>query len=108
SIAGQTYAKGLGVHAASEVRVALGGACSLFTAKVGIDDETAGQGSVVFQIQANGDNLFESEVMRGTMAARPVSVDVTGKSEILLVVTDAEDGNNFDHADWADAKLICK
>src|SRR5690606_24960943 len=34
-----------------------------------------------------------------------VSVDITGKKQLKLVVTDAGDGNGHDHADWADAKL---
>ena len=36
---GVTYAKGLGAHAASDIRYALNGACSVFTAAVGVDDE---------------------------------------------------------------------
>ena len=36
---GVTYAKGLGAHAASDIRYALNGACSVLTAAVGVDDE---------------------------------------------------------------------
>src|SRR5262245_46424823 len=39
SIGGTTYVKGLGVHAHSEIRVQLGGACTAFDAVVGLDDE---------------------------------------------------------------------
>jgi hypothetical protein len=36
---------------------------------------------------------------------RPVDLDVMGVQKLLLRVTDAGDGNNSDHADWANAVL---
>src|SRR5687768_9983760 len=47
---GTTHAKGLGTHVASDIRYALGGTCSQFTAVVGIDDEVGANGSVTFQV----------------------------------------------------------
>src|SRR4051794_39029172 len=47
---GTAYTKGLGVHARSELRYALGASCSLFSAVVGIDDEVGANGSVAFQV----------------------------------------------------------
>ena len=35
------------------------------------------------------------------------SVNVTGKTNLQLVVTNGGDNVNYDHADWADAKLTC-
>ncbi len=49
--------------------------------------------------------LFNSGVMYGNTAAREVSVNVSGRSELRLVVTDAGDGIHFDHANWAEARL---
>jgi hypothetical protein len=34
-------------------------------------------------------------------------VDISGYTVLDLVVTDAADGNELDHADWADAQLHC-
>jgi beta-galactosidase len=45
--------------------------------------------------------------MTGSTATRTVSVDLAGRNELRLVVTDAGDGGASDHADWADAKLVC-
>ena len=42
---GVAYAKGLGAHAASDIRYALNGACSVLTAAVGVDDEMGSGGS---------------------------------------------------------------
>ncbi|HXJ40148.1 MAG TPA: NPCBM/NEW2 domain-containing protein, partial [Bryobacteraceae bacterium] len=108
SIRGTVYAKGLGVHAASDVRYNLGGSCSLFTATLGIDDEVAtGPGTVVFQVWGDGVKLYESAVLRGTSAAVTTTVNVTARNQLQLVVTDAGDGNTSDHADWANAQITC-
>lgn len=104
---GTRYTKGLGVHAYSEVRYALGGQCSTFEAKVGVDDEVGSLGSVVFRVVVDGAERYTSRVMTGTAASEPVLVSVTGANVLALVVTDAGDGPAFDHADWADAQLHC-
>ncbi|MBY8852071.1 NPCBM/NEW2 domain-containing protein, partial [Saccharothrix sp. MB29] len=105
--AGGVPAKGLGVHAPSEVAVHLGGACRSFGAMLGLDDETTSPGSVVFQVVGDGRVLHDSGVVRGGEPGRAASVDTTGVRTLVLRVTDAGDGRNFDHADWADARLDC-
>lgn len=107
TVAGATYTKGLGVHASSDIRYAIGGVCSAFQAQIGVDDEVGSQGSVIFQVWGDGTKLFESPLLRGTSAVQGINVNVTGKQELRLVVTDGGDGWSQDHADWADAKLTC-
>jgi hypothetical protein len=34
-------------------------------------------------------------------------VDTSGVRILTLRVTDGGDGKNFDHADWADARVTC-
>ncbi len=104
---GVVYAKGLGVHANSDVRFGLGGACSTFQADIGLDDETGGGGSVQFQVIGDGSVLFASGILTAVSAAVPVNVDVTGRNELRLVVSDGGNGNGLDHADWANARLRC-
>ncbi|KOV80842.1 glycoside hydrolase family 97 catalytic domain-containing protein [Nocardia sp. NRRL S-836] len=106
-IAGVTYAKGLGTHAPADVTLYLGRGCRAFDASVGLDDETTSPGSVNFQVYGDGRLLHDSGVVRGGDPARPVSVDTTGVRMLDLRVTDGGDGRNFDHADWADARLTC-
>lgn len=106
-IQGTTFARGLGVHADSDVRYDLGATCTRFTAQVGVDDEAGDiHPSVVFQVLADGVPLYDSGVMVGSTPAKTVDVDVSGKSTLALVVGNV-DGNAQDHADWADAKLTC-
>ena len=56
---GTTYAKGLGVHAVSEIRYALS-RLQRFKAEVGMDDEVGSAGSVVFEVYADATKVFDS------------------------------------------------
>ncbi|MEW2076262.1 glycoside hydrolase family 97 catalytic domain-containing protein [Streptomyces sp. NPDC013433] len=106
SIRGTEYDKGLGVHAASEVVVELGGGYRRFTAAVGVDDEVGGKGSVSFEVLADGRAAAVTEVLDGTDEVRRIDLDVTGVQRLTLRVTDGGDGVDSDHADWADARLM--
>jgi len=105
AIGTRTYAKGLGTHANSEVVVPVNGA-STFAAEIGIASYTSGRGTVVFQVWAGSTKLYDSGVVRGKDAPKAITVDVRGRSEIRLVVTNAGDGSDQDHANWADARLL--
>jgi alpha-glucosidase len=107
TIGGTVYAKGIGTHAPSDVTLSLGGGCTSFDALVGLDDETTSDGSVSFQVLADGQVRYDSGVLRGKNPAIPAKADVTGARALVLRVTDGGDGKNFDHADWADARLTC-
>ncbi|SMD20325.1 NPCBM/NEW2 domain-containing protein [Kibdelosporangium aridum] len=108
TINGTTYTKGLGVHAASEVSVYLGRACSTFSASVGIDDEVAGSnGTVVFQVFADGTTIADSGTMTGAMAAKQLSGSLANAEQLRLVVTNGGDTINYDHADWANPTITC-
>lgn len=107
---GVTYAKGLGAHANSEIVYSLEANCSRFQAVVGLDDEIDTQtqwGSVVFQVFADGVSLFNSGLMRGNSSSQQVDVDVTGRQQLRLVIGDGGDNVYYDHANWADARLVC-
>ena len=88
--------------------VRLGGNCSTFTAKVGVDDEVEDRGKVSFKVAVDGVTKYTSDLLTGTSATVPVSVDISAGQTLTLQVTDAGDGVTSDHADWAEAKLTCK
>jgi alpha-galactosidase len=104
---GATYEKGLGVHGPSLIRYRLGRACSRFVADVGVDDDQRGNGSVSFEVWADGERLYESGRMTGESPTRPVSVDLTGSWEVRLFVGIGGDTFASDHAVWAGARLEC-
>ncbi|MFF0021838.1 NPCBM/NEW2 domain-containing protein [Streptomyces sp. NPDC005496] len=107
TIGGVVYAKGLGVHADSAVEYYTGKACERVTADVGVDDEKSSNGSVAFEIWADGTKVASTGVLTTAMPAQSVSADVSGAEVVRLVVTDGGDGIDSDHADWADAELTC-
>ena len=103
---GKTYSQGLGVHAFSGLEYRLGGIASRFQSDVGVDDESSTNGSVVFHVLANGTEIFTSAVLKGSAAHQSVNLDVTGVNRLTLGVSDADDGINSDHADWAGALVV--
>jgi alpha-galactosidase len=107
TIAGTTYPKGLGANASSILVYQLDGACTSFTADVGIDNEVAVNGSVIFHVLVDGKPVYTSARKTGGQSAERVAVDITGARSLLLYADD--DGSfSYDHADWADAKIVCK
>ncbi|MET9015044.1 NPCBM/NEW2 domain-containing protein [Streptomyces olivaceoviridis] len=107
TIGGTVYAKGLGVHALSDISFYTGEACEKVTAQVGVDDEKGTKGTVAFEIWADGTKAASTGVLTNAMPAQPLTADVTGAQVVRLVVTDGGDGVDSDHADWADARLTC-
>ena len=104
-IAGREFARGVGTHAVSTFMINLDGKGRRFSAKVGLDDEANEKGSVQFFVLGDKNVLWQSGVMRKGVAAGRISVDVRMVKLLGLLVTDADDGIDYDHADWCDAKL---
>jgi alpha-galactosidase len=107
AIGGAHFTRGWGTHSEAMLRVDLGGGAQSFSASVGIDDEVNGNAasSVEFILVGDGKTLWQSGVMRANEAAKTFTVELAGVKTLLLEVSDAGDGNAFDHADWADAKF---
>ena len=106
TIEGKTYAKGLGVHANSELHYSLAGAnYKKFISDIGLDDETGRDGSVVFRVYVDGVQKYDSGVVDANRRIDDFTVDVTGGRELVLIVNQDGGGNFFDHADWGGARL---
>jgi alpha-galactosidase len=108
TIQGVRYEKGLGVHAPSTIEYYLGGACTRFSADVGLDDEEGSAGTMTFEVWADGEKVADSGPMTNAMAARTLEADLTAATFLRLVATDGGDGIDHDHGDWADAQLECE
>jgi alpha-galactosidase len=110
SLAGQTYATGIGVASPSTVRYYLGKSCSRLTATVGIDDAVRNVGpeggTATFQVVGDGKVLYDSGVVDRDNP-RQVDVDLTGVRVLDLLVGDAGDGGYNDRADWAAPTAAC-
>ena len=103
------FAHGIGTHATSKIVVRLPAPGKEFTVQVGVDNnhDTDGKhGSVVFVVEVAGREAFRSETLRGGTAPVPVRLKLNGASEFVLRVRDAGDGQSWDQADWAAARVV--
>jgi hypothetical protein len=103
---GRLCLKGLGMHSAARLSYALDRPWSRFQAEVGIDDSTAGRGSVSVRVFVDGKLQYASPPIRGGMRPQAVSVALSGAKRLDLVVDYGEGGDVMDRADWLDARLV--
>lgn len=103
----RTFQRGLGTHALSDLQFALAGRFVRFLAEVGVDSAQAGKAREALELEVYGDEklLWKSGRMSRADAAKAVDVDVTGVSLLRLHVGDGGDGIDYDHADWASARV---
>ncbi|MEM7081249.1 MAG: NPCBM/NEW2 domain-containing protein [Pseudomonadota bacterium] len=108
SIRGTTYAKGVGVHAVSQIDIDVAGDYSRFKSTLGVDDEVVDTacGSVQFSVFGDDLPLYTSPVLDYQSGAVDVDLGIAGVSTLSLRVNDGGDNINCDHADWANAHLL--
>jgi alpha-galactosidase len=108
SIGGRKFARGVATHAKGKFYINLNTGSERFIAFAGVDDDAIGGvgGSVDFQVYGDDSLLWKSTIARTGWPPQKVDVSVKGVKMLLLKVGDAGDGISYDHADWADAKLI--
>ena len=100
-----TINKGMGVSARSELAYTFKPKYKAFVAVVGIDDEMIdfAPASVTFQVLADDRLLKETPIMRPGQYWH-LNVKLPADTQrVRLIVTDAGDGINGDHGDWANA-----
>ena len=107
TINGAVYTKGLGTNAPSTIEYYTAGKCTSLSTDVGVDDEKAANGSVTFEVWADGNKVADSGLLTTADPAKHLTADVSGATFIRVVVTDGGNGNNSDHGDWAGTQLTC-
>ena len=103
---GVTYIHGVGTHAISDVTIDLHGDAARFESEVGVDDEATPNGSVVFNVFTDGKLAKSTGVIHRADKPQFIDVNLNGVKKLKLQVTDADDGIDNDHADWAGAAII--
>jgi len=101
----KTHRRGIGTHAPSEIVYDLGGQYARFRATCYAAE---GGGSVVFQVYADGECVFDSGTRPGLSTPKDIDVAIDGVRELRLVVTDAGNGYVADMASWASARVVPK
>ena len=121
SVNGQTYEKGFAVHANSVMVFVLPEGAMKFKSFIGIDNTGTDEGSkssVEFMVfnedpttrknvdpqkaVANSQLICRKYQKEGTT----LTADITNAKKLYLVATDAGDGIDYDHANWANPVLI--
>lgn len=102
TIAGVVYAKGLGMHAPSEVHYPI---CDYgydyFMSYIGHDDEANGGNGVIFIVAVDNDTVFTSDAKKWGVAAELIKIDISSGDTLKLIMDDDND-MGYDHANWAD------
>jgi hypothetical protein len=103
----ETFDRGLGTHPKTTLVYDLGGKYRRFTATVGLDETTGNKGRTVVKVLVEGKEVSVPGLADLTAATVvPVSVDVTGKKELTLVVDFGPAGDVQADVNWADARVI--
>ncbi len=105
TLRGRVYRKGVGVKSRSSLTFDTSEGYDLFTATIGIDDETRGRGDCIFIVRGDGGELFRRQI-QGKDAPQEVRVDIAGLTSVTLIVEPGEDLDLGDHADWCDARFV--
>ncbi|WP_157664999.1 NPCBM/NEW2 domain-containing protein [Mariniblastus fucicola] len=101
----QTFENGIGTSSFSRIVFENTKDFSRFLATVGIDAETEGHGDCEMRVEGDGITLWSQRV-RGSDVAVQIDVDISGISQIALVVDPGEQFDLADHADWARARFL--
>ena len=107
------FTKGLGMHSTSRLAYRLEQQSQRFEAEIGIDDCTKGRGSVICRVytdEGSGDwkRVYETPILRGDDNIVRMSVDVLGAKRLSLIVDRADQGEEWDHVNWLNARLVKK
>ncbi|MBC8873764.1 MAG: NPCBM/NEW2 domain-containing protein [Planctomycetes bacterium] len=106
----QTFKHGIGTHAVSHIRLRSPVPLKRFSAWIGVDNNQVTNpgtpiGSVVFSVEANRRQLYQSKVIRAGEEAVKVDVELSGAQVVDLRVGDSGNGAACDWADWAEAEI---
>ena len=102
TIGGIVFQKGIGTRAISKYIILLDGKAVNFSAKVGIDDGTKGNGGAKFYILGDKKILWESKVMHKGESAVNVNIPIEKITKLAMYVSD-EGGNLY--ADWIEPSI---
>jgi hypothetical protein len=106
TIAGTSYDHGLTTHANGTYLYHLQGKHSSFYSVIGVDSANGcDQSSVIFEVLVDQIQVYKSPVLTVSSLPLEITIDVTGKNFLQLVVNDAGDGITCDHASWGNAIL---
>ena len=105
SVGNQVYSRGVGTIATSSYLINVNRTGKSFHSKVGVDDSSNESGSVIFYILGDKKILWESGLMRKGDSAKVADLDIREITKLGLLVSDGNDGNSRDFANWIETKI---
>jgi len=102
---GIPYENGLGMHANGKIVFSLHGEYEWFLATIGIDDAAGEQGSAVFKVLGDGNQLYESPLMTGGSGIEDIRLNIKKIDMLELRVDGGGDVEN-DLANWVNARIL--
>ncbi len=106
NILGEIYEKGIGTFPYSKITYNIGGIYKKLRAELGLDFSTTTKtcGSVVFKIEKNGTNIYDSGIIKNS-GREIINIDISNASQISLILQDAGDNNWCDEGNWGNILL---
>lgn len=105
------FLRGLGMHSASRVAFDLKGDEQRLEALFALDERTKLKGSVLGKVllelePGKWTTAWESPIVRGGDAPLSISIPLRGARRLVLLVEFADRGDEWDHANWLNARLV--
>lgn len=108
-LGGVEYVRGIGTHAWTRMTYPVPAGAIAFQAVVGVSHNVRDCEAALLRFEILGENderLWTSGLVDSQTPPQEVLVDVAGRREITLVVTEGENGRDCDHGDWADPSFL--
>ncbi|HLO97784.1 MAG TPA: NPCBM/NEW2 domain-containing protein [Fimbriimonas sp.] len=100
------YSRGVGTHAKSSWTIELNKNAVAFEAIVGPVDGIDARSTVIYRVIVDGKLAAQSKVISAQSRPDVLRADLRGATSMRLDVTDANDGNAFDTAQWIEPKVL--
>lgn len=105
------FLRGLGMHSASRVAYDLKGDEQRLEAQFALDDQAKLHGSVLGKVLLEMEpgqwtTAWESPIVRGGDTPLSISIPLRGARRLVLLVEFADRGDEWDHANWLNARLV--
>ena len=102
----QSFEKGLGAHADSEIVYQVNGEYDLFEAFIGLDGAVRKEhfADATFKVLADDKVIYESGIFSNRTEMEHIILDIKGANKVTLI-TSSNGDKDYDHTVWADAKF---
>jgi NPCBM/NEW2 domain len=99
------FERGIGTHAPSTIVYSIPRGAEMFESSVGVSRSSDGPGTIVVSVLVDGVEVYTSPVLTRDGPPAHVRVEIGDVNELTLRANPTEDGNRWDHVDWAEPRF---